>query len=322
MKKISSIILLWLVCSWAIAAPQPLNYIVAKVNDQIITSEDLNTRARIVTQQLKAQQIALPSHDQFQHRVLDTLINETLELQLAQRAGITVSDSELNDTINHLAADHHLTRQQFEQQLVGQNMSYTEFSTNMRNQLIIQKLQQQLVVSQITINPDEVDAYLRSAAKGPQTQNLYHLEDILVGLSDAPTPAELQAAQQKAEDIVMQARTGTDFRTLAVAESSGQQALQGGDLGWRSLAELPDVFSQQVANMKVGDVIGPIHTPNGYHVLHLLGVRHNTTAPSQQSMRNQLTDMLFHQKVEEKLQTWISQLRAQAYVKVMLPSSS
>lgn len=320
MKKIFSIILLWSICSWAAAAPQVLVSIVAKVNDQIITSQDLDVRARIIEQQLKAQQIALPAHDQFLHRVLDTLINETLELQLAQRANITVSDSELNDAINRLASDHHVSRQAFEKQLASQDMSYEEFATNMRNQLIIQKLQQQMVVSQITVNPDEVDAYLRSASKGPQTQYFYHLEDILVGLSDAPTPAELQTAKEKAQDIVMQARTGTDFRTLAVAESSGQQALQGGDLGWRSLAELPDVFAQQVANMKVGDVIGPIHTPNGYHVLHLLGVRHNTTTPSTQSTRNQLTDMLFHQKVEEKLQTWISQLRAQAYVKVMLPS--
>ncbi len=316
------ILLLFVNICFAVGKPVVLDSIVAKVNDQIITNSSLIQRANQFASQLKAEKIKLPSRPEFLSQVLEMMITETLQLQMAQRAGITVSDTEVQQAINGLAQEQHVTNAQMKQSLTKHGVSYKEFVKNIKDQLTVQKLQKEAVVAQVTISPAEVNAYLHSALNSNKSLYLYHVEDILISVSSEPTPMEIQAAKQKADDILMQLKTGANFRTLAVAQSSGQQAMSGGDLGWRSLAELPTIFAQQIAHMQTGGLAGPIHTANGFHIIHLIGIKRNPTIPSDKALKDRVSQMLYRQKVEEKLQIWIQQLRAQAYVKILLPGNN
>jgi len=297
-------------------AATDLDYIAAKVNDQIISYQAVKIRAALVAEELKANQVNLPDEKNFLHQVLESMINEELQLQMAQRANITVTDNDIQQTINDIAKQHHISTQAFIQHIT-ENMSYSSYVAQLRDQLTLQKLQQSMIVSAIVISPAEVDSYLRSVATHENT-NLYHLEDILVGVSDTPSPTDLAAAKEKAQEILMRLQTGTDFRTLAVAQSNGSQALQGGDLGWRSLPEFPDVFSKQLVNMHPGDLAGPLETPNGFHIIHLIAIKPNPKAQNKTNLREQISQMLFHQKVDQQLQIWMQQLRAQSYVETYL----
>lgn len=318
MKKLLLTAMLLIMATVSMAAPEALDSIVAKVNDQIITKSELNQRANVFAQQLRAEKVTLPPRPQFLRQVLQMMIDENLQLQMAQRANITVSDTELNQAVTQIAEGQKISRAQLMTDVKKQGLSYAEFTKNLRSQLIVQKLQREIVVPQVSVSPGEVNTYLRSAVNTSQTQYLYHVEDILVGVSDAPTPMELEAAKEKAEQIFIQLEGGSDFRTLAVANSTGQQALHGGDLGWRSLAELPEIFAKQIEGMKQGDLAGPIQTPNGFHIIHLIGIKRNPHAPAATDLKARVGEMLYHQKIEEKLQIWIQQLRAQSYVKIYL----
>lgn len=297
-------------------AATDLDYIAAKVNDQIISYQAVKTRAALIAEELKANQVSLPDEKNFLHQVLQSMINEELQLQMAQRANIIVTDSDIQQTINQIAKQHHISTQAFIQHIT-QTMSYSSYIAQLRDQITLQKLQQSMVISAIVISPAEIDSYLRSAANHTNT-NLYHLEDILVGVSDTPSPNDLAAAKQKAQEILMRLQAGADFRTLAVAQSNGSQALQGGDLGWRSLPEFPDVFSKELVNMHPGDLAGPIETPNGFHIIHLIAIKPNPKAPSKNNLREQISEMLFRQKADQQLQIWIQQLRAQSYIETYL----
>jgi peptidyl-prolyl cis-trans isomerase SurA len=300
------------------AKAQLLDEIVAKANDQIITYQQLLERSKQFAIQLKAENIKLPARKLFLNQVLQTMVNEQLQLQLAQRSGIDVTDYDVQQALQLVAKQQKISTQQLIKNISSEGISYHTYLQTLRDQLIIQKLQQQAVVSQVRITPEEVQSYMRTADNSGQGVNLYHVEDILVTVSDAPTPAEIQAAKQKAQDIMMQAVAGASFKTLAVADSNGQEALQGGDLGWRSLAELPSVFAKRLVNLKTGDLDGPIRAPNGFHIIHLIGVKRNPQAPNTNALQNHISEMLFRQKIEERLQQWIEQLRGQSYVKLYM----
>ncbi len=318
MKKLLLIISCVFLTQLGFAATTKLDFIAAKVNNQVITYSQVKQRSYLVASQLKAEKVKLPSQKQFLHQILQTMINEKLQLEMANRAGISATNAEVQHAIADIAAQQKLSVKQLIAAINKQGISYANYVKQLQTQVTIQKLQQALVVSRVTISPAEVNTYLRSAMGGNQTSYLYHIEDILVGVSDTPSPTELQVAKQKANDILMQLKAGSNFRTLAVAESTGSQALHGGDLGWRSLAELPSVFASHVAHLKQGDLVGPIQTPNGYHILHVIGIKRNPKIPSENELKNRISQMLFRQKVEEQIQVWIQQLRAQSYVKIYL----
>lgn len=306
---------LWLITSSFAANSQPLDAIAAKVNDQIITSSQVTTRANQFAKQLQTEKVTLPPRSIFLKQVLEMMIDENLQLQIAQRANVSVTDAEVNTTIKQIASEHKVNPSQLPSLLSKEGLNYNDFLKNIRTQLIIQKLQKAIILPQITVSPAEVDSYLRSAVNSDQALYLYHIEDIMVGVSETPTPAEVEAAHEKADDLLMQLQTGANFRTLAVAQSNSDQALKAGDLGWRTLAQMPDMFAQSVVKMKPGDLSDVIQTPNGFHIIHLIAVKSDPHKPNANALKTRVSEMLFQQKAEQQVQIWIQQLKAQAYIK-------
>jgi peptidyl-prolyl cis-trans isomerase SurA len=252
---------------------QPLNRIVAIVNDDIIMSSQLEEAITDVVKQLQEKGTPVPEQAVLVKQVLERLVMETLQLDLAKSNGITVDDGTLNEEAQQLAAKNDMTLAQFREVLESQGYSYADFREKLRKELLIQQLRRQMVGSLITVNEQEIDNMLATLMASGQGDVEYHLAHILVAIPEGSDPEKTAAAEQHAENILARLRNGASFTDIAIAESDAQTALEGGDIGWRSLGQMPSLFLEPVKKMQVGEVSDLISSPGGYHIIKLLEKR-------------------------------------------------
>lgn len=264
---------IFLVFPLAVLANEPLNRIVATVNDDVIMKSELDSRTTMVLAQLQDQGAQLPREEALQKQVLDRLIIENLQLQMAERSGIHIDDDTLNKNLLTMANQNNMTLDQFRQVLEKDGFDYVAFREQFRNQLTMNKVRQQMVDNRVEVTEQEVDNLLASAASFNDQNREYHLAHILVSVPEAASPEQIQAAQERADDILKRLKNGADFSQIAIAESDGQQALTGGDLGWRKTGQLPSFFSDVVGNLQKGQVSDPIRTPSGFHLIKIVDIR-------------------------------------------------
>lgn len=295
------------------AKEETLDQTVAIVNDDIITQSELNTAVSSAKIEIAQEQIAPPNDHALKKQVLDQLINKKLQIQAAHQAGLDVSDTELEDTITGIAKRNHITINQLYSKLSDENMTVSDYRNELRDQLLIQKLQQQEVAGKIAVTPQEITAFLHSKVFQANASREYHLQDILIPTGDNPSPEAIEKAKQRAQVVLKQIQKGMDFQKAALAESGSDNALQGGDLGWRPLAEVPTAFANKVLSMNKNDIAGPVQTPNGFHIIRLTDVRGNATA-SNMPDRKTVENMLLQQKFEQAVQNWVMKLRSQAFI--------
>lgn len=254
---------------------QPLDKVVAVVNDDVITSRELDTQVNLLRQQLIAKNVNMPSDDVLRKQVLQHLIDVDLQLQLAKNNDITVDSTELDEAIEKIATDNHLSLTQLREELAKQGMSWDSYRENIRKEILISRVQQRSVGKEIVVSSQQVDDYLKTSQQTEKTQHLFHVANIVIPLSEEPTTEQLKKAHEKAQMLLSKIKQGDDFNTLAIAQSSGDYALEGGDLGERHLAELPEVFANKVISMQPGEVAGPIRTGNGLQLIKLIAVNEN-----------------------------------------------
>ena len=254
-------------------ATEPLNRIVASVNDGVVLASELWTREVRVISQLQQQQAQLPPRDALRKQVLDRLILENLQLQMAERSGIRVDDETLNNSLRKMASQNNMSLSEFREVLEQDGYDYISFREQFRNQITINRIRQQMVDNRIEVSEQEVDNLLATTSSVSNQNREYHLAHILVSIPEAASPEQVQAAKARAQDILTRLRSGADFGQMATAESDGQQALEGGDLGWRKSSQLPSFFTDIVVELKPGDISDPIRSPSGFHIIKLLDTR-------------------------------------------------
>ncbi len=322
MKKLFILFFCYSITTMVLAAPtlQSLDKIVTVVNDEVITQTELNREVNIIKRQIEQKNDTLPPIKVLQKQVLQRLINISLQLQLAKKAGITVDHYQLDKALQTVAKRNHVSVKTMRQQLSEHGISYKQYRKNIHKQLILQKLQQAAVAKKIVITPQEFQTFKNKYQQFSHQQLQYHVKDILIPLPDAPTPQVIKAAEQKAKAVLAKLNTGENFSAAAMANSQAENALQGGDLGWRRSAELPQIFSDKVASLKLNQIAGPIRAANGFHIIKLVGKRSASNAPKSKSHKmsdGQLHQMLFQRKFQQALMTWIQEIRSQAYVKII-----
>lgn len=301
------------------AAPQsgePLDRIVATVNDTVITQSELQHEMVTIKRQLANSNTSSPSDNILHKQVLDQLINRKLQLQLAEQANITINDAEMNSVISNIAQSNKMTTEELYQKVVAQGMTKTEYRDQIRDEMTLQRIQQQNIGSKVNIAPKEIDAFMRSKDWQAYNTKEYRLEDIMVSFPDAPTSEQIAAAKKQADAILTKIHQGTSFHQAAMNDSNNSNALQGGDLGWRKLPEIPTAFANNVIHMKQNDILGPIQTANGFHIIHLAEVRDDNSHGNIEDQRKQVAQLIFQRKLEEALQTWVAQLRSSAYIEL------
>lgn len=250
-----------------------IDHIVAVANDDVITHTELEKRMRLVKQQMQQRQAKLPSDDVLRKQILEQLILERLQLQVAERVGIRVDDETINNVINNIAQENKFTLEQFRQVLAREGYDFADFRQNIKKDITISQLRKRRVENRVTVTEQEVDNYLINMANRQGSNDEFHLAHILIALPEAASPDQIQAAKQKAEAVLNRLRLGADFAETAIAVSNGQKALEGGDLGWRKGGQLPTLFSDTVINMQVGQMSNLIRSPSGFHIIKLLDRR-------------------------------------------------
>lgn len=271
LKRIVCIMLLLPV----LASAQPLDRVVAVVNDSVITASELNAQVDLLRQQYTIKKMPVPSETALRKQVLQHLIDVDLEMQLAKQNNIVIDNAELDSTIAKIATDNNLTLSALREEIERQGMSWKTYRENIRKEMLIGRVQQKAVGQEIAVTPQQVEDYLKTSVHQDKTQLTYQIHNIVIPLPEEPTPEQLKSARQKAGDILAKIKKGDNFDRLAIEESSGEFALEGGDLGERHLAELPDVFANTVEKMKPGQVSGPIRTGNGFQLIKLMAVGGN-----------------------------------------------
>ncbi len=260
-----------------VEAAAPLDTVVAVVGDDVITQSELDKEVSYIKVQLAHNSTPLPTKAELESQVLNRMIDQKLELQMAAKLNISIDDRALDQAMDKIAAKNQMNIAALKQTLQKDSINYDFYRNQVREQLIVQQLLQREVAPRVyDISKQDIANILNSKGYQEAHQAVeYNIEDILIALPDEPSSDELSAANKKADDIVRQLKAGANFNQLAVAQSNGDEALQGGALGWRTPEELPQVFVNAVKGLNEGEVSTPLRTGNGIHVLHLVGVKNN-----------------------------------------------
>ncbi|NJA07555.1 molecular chaperone SurA [Methylococcaceae bacterium WWC4] len=260
---------------------QVLDRIVAVVEDDVILERELNREVEAITAKLSSNNVTMPPEFVLRKQVLERMIVDKLQRQLASRSGVQISEEMLRSSVADIASRNGLSVEAFRDELTRQGMDYKSFEDNLRNEIVINQLRGREIGSRVKVTDAEVAHYLETQGKAGQVSSQYHLGHILVAVSEGASAGAIQKAKDKADQIVADLRGGKDFKQTAVSVSDDNNALKGGDLGWRSLGQIPSLFADVVPTMGQGDVSDPIRSPSGFHIIKMLetegGAQHIVT---------------------------------------------
>ena len=263
------------------ADTSPVERIAAVVNDDVILRSELDRAIANIRAQYAGKETQLPPQDVLERQVTERLVLMRLQLARATDAGITASDEELERAIQGMAEQNGMSVDQLRARITQDGMSFPEFRNNLRDEIITQKLRQSFAQGRINVSEAEVDAAMTNASAAASQQ--FHLAHIMVGVPDGATPEQLATAQKKIEGVKGLIDKGEmTFAAAAVRYSDSPNALEGGDLGWRGLNEIPPAFAQTIQQLQPGQVIGPIRGPSGYQLLQLVETRNQAAGGGEQ----------------------------------------
>jgi len=273
LTKTVFIIFLLISTCYAGSKEQPLDQVVAVVNDEVITKSELQQEMATAKKELRASNTPIPANPALEKQVLNQMIDKKIELQMAKRFGIDITQDELNKSINKIAKRNHASTASLRKMVISQGIDWSDYRQQIKDQMLIQKTIQRAVGSHIDISDQEIKNVMDSPAYANKNISNYHVGDILISLPDEPTSKELHDAYKKADHIMAELKKGKNFKALAAEDSNSDSALSGGDLGWKPLEELPTMFADKIQTMQSGQLAGPIRTGNGLHIIKLLGIK-------------------------------------------------
>lgn len=244
-----------------------LDRVIAIVDEDVVLESELNARKASVMSRLRAQYAQLPSEEVLNKQILEQLIVERIELALAKRYEIEVDESEVDDAINRILQKNNLTLAQLQASLVQEGIGLDGLRKQLRNDITINHLQQGVVSNRIKINDRDIDNFLASTDGKFAASPDYHIGHILISVSSEASEADIAETEKLANSIYKQLNEGADFAKMAITHSKDQAALNGGDIGWRKLAQLPELFSRELTNLAVGKVTKPFRSGAGFHIL-------------------------------------------------------
>lgn len=252
------------------AAAQPLDAIVAVVDDNVVLASELHREMANVREQARRAGQTLPPEAQFERQVLERLVMLKLQLAAAKRAGIEVEPATLDKAVAGVAARNNISVDQLRQALSEQGISFDEYRDQLRREILLSRLRNREILSHIRISDAEIDAYLAQQTGGSGGRESVELRHILVAVPENADAEQRKAAEQKAEQLLDRLKQGEDFATVAQEDSDGRRAQLGGDLGWMPIDQVPSLFAEAARTLQKGQVAGPLQSGSGYHIVQLV----------------------------------------------------
>jgi peptidyl-prolyl cis-trans isomerase SurA len=246
-----------------------LDGIAAVVNDGVVLKSELAMELERIVARLQEQGTPLPPQRQLVQQVLERLVITRIQLQRAERLGVQVPDEMVNQALANVAQRNGVALADLPGLLASEGISYNSYRRELREQLTLEQLRQRDVIARIAVTPREVEEFLARQVGREFLNQDFLLSHILVSVSSSADSQAIEAARRRAEDIYQRIQAGEAFAELAVAFSDGQQALEGGSLGWRNGQELPSLFQDVAPLLEVGEVSEPIRSASGFHLVKL-----------------------------------------------------
>ncbi len=273
--RLSRFLCLALFTPWFAAAAIPatprntsdIDRVLAIVNDDVVTETELAARLMQTKRQLVLEKIALPADEILRRQLIDRMVVERVQLQAAERAGIQVSDADVDRAVDDIARSNKMNVSEFEKRLKKEGLDPQAHVDSIRTQIIIHRLVDREVNSRVTVSDAEVQDFLQTHPQGTDIE--FNLSHIFLTLPEAASTETIQAMRRRADDIVRQIKQGGNFEQIAIANSKGETALNGGAIGWKKAGQLPEAFLATLNALQPGGVSEPIRGPNGFHILRL-----------------------------------------------------
>jgi peptidyl-prolyl cis-trans isomerase SurA len=297
-----------------LAAPEivEIDRIVAVVNNDVIVYSALQTRLDAVVERLEDSGVPAPPGDILEKQVLEQLIIDRLQMQIAADTGVRIDDESLNRQIADIARQNNLSLREFRDVLKRDGYDFAAFREEIRNELIKSRVQQRQVQSRVQVTDRDIDNFLATRDKQGGNTAEYRVAHILIAVPDGASPEQLADARDEIEDVLARLNAGANFGRTAAAESDGRQALEGGALGWRKDGELPTLFENVVPELEKGEISDVIRSSSGFHLVKLLDVRgaerHVIRQTHAQHILIKTTEVVSSQDVRERLRVLRSRI--------------
>lgn len=305
-KKLLPLLFTFFFTVTAFASAQPIDRVVAIVNNEVITQNQINHAYNTAVAQSRQQNMSMPSESIAKNAILTQMIYGKLQLQLAERNHFNVTDAQINQAIANIAKQHNVSVAMLKQKVQEEGSSYSHYRKEIKKQILMSMVQHQALEKSIEVSHSEINQFIEKTQNSSAIQ--YHVIDVLVPLPSAPTATQEKQARVEALQIEKSLRQGTDVNSIKSAQVN--------DLGWRSGTDLPDIFLKSLSTMKPGGVTAPIRAPNGYHVLKLIEIKKDA---AKLPNRAEAKRMVLEQKFQKALRKWLVHLREQSYVKIINP---
>ncbi|MFW5431659.1 MAG: peptidylprolyl isomerase [Methylophilaceae bacterium] len=251
-----------------------MDRIIAIVDKNAITEQELEDRVRTVSAQLEKQGKQLPAENVLRKQILERLIVDNLQLQLAAERAVKVSDTQLDKTIERIAEQNKMELDEFRSALADDGIPYAKFREDMRSEITISRLKEIEVNRRVNVSDGEIDNYLTTQENSKDgQQEEYELSHILIRTPEESSPEDLEVARIKVEEVLSLLNSGENFEQVSANLSDAPNALEGGSMGWRNSSQLPPVFVELLQSMEIGDVSKPVRSPNGFHIIKITDKR-------------------------------------------------
>lgn len=279
----SRLALLFLACLWA-ALPQHadaaerrrdpilVDRVIAVVNNEVITQLELEEQVKLASRELTRQGTALPQRELLDKQLLERMITTRVLVQYAKETGLRVDEAQVDRAVSRLAKENKMSPAELKEFLQEEGVDFSRYRDDVRNDIFIARLREREVEGRVSVSDAEIESYLKGQQASGRNDE-FNLLHILVTVPEAAAPDQIQARKTRAEEALSKLKQGADFKQVSATYSDATNALQGGELGWRTVGRLPSIFAQAVSGMKPGDVSGLLRSPNGFHILKLVEKR-------------------------------------------------
>lgn len=255
------------------AEMQTLDRIVAVVNSSVITQRQLDAQVARVAHKVSAGDLSPSDRHRLEKQVLDRMITQKVELERAKQLGISIDDTRLNQALSGIAARNGMNLLQLRNAVTSQGQDWSDYRDHIRKQMLTEELLRREVYDRINITDREINDYLKQYTGGSAEKKEYHLEQILISVPEDATPDQVKKAKERADDALAALKDGKPFKQVSTERSDAPNAESGGDLGWRDVTRIPTLFTGPMKQLKDGQISGLIRSPNGFHIIKLLGTR-------------------------------------------------
>ena len=285
-----------------------IDRIVAVVDSGIIMESELNKRVQEIIGRLRETSTPLPPEEILIEQVLERLIIEEIQLQIGEKAGVRISDAELNESLIAIALQNSLSLDEFKKSLEDKNLSYRDLRETVKKEMILQRVQRGKVGARLNISEQEIDNFLKSEEGQIRLAEEYRLQQILIPLKKTASSEEVKNAYKKINEVIKKYSLGESFEKLAASYSSGQNALEGGEMGWKRSAELPTLFGPIVKTLTVNSLSQPLRSGAGLHVIKLAEKRGNSVKFEDQTLAKHILVQPSEIRTENQTKTLIIEI--------------